>query len=210
MSVISAGNTTTTTLTQTGDTTGNLVFTTGGANAVALTLDNAQTATFQNPIKGGALITGTAQNSTSGTSIVFNSIPSWAKEIIVMFNGVSTNGSSVIQVQLGAAGGIETTGYATMAGLVTTTSNTTRGATYTSGFPTAHGGGTGDAWRGSFRFNLFGSNLWVGTGIVYNSADSITMVSGTKTLSGTLTQISITTVNGTDAFDAGSINIMYG
>lgn len=210
MSYISAGNTTTTTLIQYGDTTGNLVFATGGANATALTLDNTQNATFTNPIKGGALITGTAQNSTSGTSIIFNSIPSWAKQITVMFNGVSTNGTSVIQVQLGASGGIETTGYATMAGLITTTNNTTRGAIYTSGFPTAHGGGIGDAWRGNITFNLFGSNLWVGSGVVYNSADSITMTSGTKTLSGALTQLSITTVNGTDAFDAGSINIMYG
>ncbi len=29
------------------------------------------------------------------------------------------------------------------------------------------------------------------------------------TLSGTLDRIRITTVNGTDAFDAGSINILY-
>jgi hypothetical protein len=33
--------------------------------------------------------------------------------------------------------------------------------------------------------------------------------SGKKTLSGTLDRVRITTVNGTDAFDAGTINIMY-
>jgi hypothetical protein len=32
---------------------------------------------------------------------------------------------------------------------------------------------------------------------------------GTKTLSGTLDRITLTTVNGTDTFDAGSVNIMY-
>jgi hypothetical protein len=42
MSYISAGNTTTTTLVQYGDTTGNLVFATGGANTAALTINNAQ------------------------------------------------------------------------------------------------------------------------------------------------------------------------
>jgi hypothetical protein len=33
--------------------------------------------------------------------------------------------------------------------------------------------------------------------------------SGTKSLSATLDRIRITTVNGTDTFDAGSINILY-
>ena len=50
MSIISAGNTTTTALTQTADTSGNLVFTTGGANTVALTLSNTQAATFANTV----------------------------------------------------------------------------------------------------------------------------------------------------------------
>jgi hypothetical protein len=53
MSVIQAGNTTSTSLIYTGDTTGNLVFTTGGANTVALTVDNVQSANFVNPIKVG-------------------------------------------------------------------------------------------------------------------------------------------------------------
>lgn len=48
MSFISAGNTTTTTLVVNGDTTGNLVFNTGGANTTALTITNAQNATFAN------------------------------------------------------------------------------------------------------------------------------------------------------------------
>ena len=46
MSVIASGNTTTTALIYTGDTTGNLVFTTGGANTTALTLNNVQSANF--------------------------------------------------------------------------------------------------------------------------------------------------------------------
>ena len=48
MSYIRAGNSTTTTLIQYGDTTGNLVFTTGGANTTALTLTNTQVANFAN------------------------------------------------------------------------------------------------------------------------------------------------------------------
>jgi hypothetical protein len=38
---------------------------------------------------------------------------------------------------------------------------------------------------------------------------SVNFSAGSKTLSGTLDRVRITTVNGTDTFDAGSINILY-
>lgn len=59
MSTISAGNTTTTGFKVTADTTGNLVFTTSGANTTAFTLDSNQNATFTGGIAG------------SGTAITF-------------------------------------------------------------------------------------------------------------------------------------------
>jgi hypothetical protein len=59
MSIISAGNTTTTAFVVTGDTTGNLVFTTGGANTVALTLANTQAATFTSNVTVSGAITAT-------------------------------------------------------------------------------------------------------------------------------------------------------
>ena len=58
-----------------------------------------------------AVTSGTAITTTSGTSHDFTSIPSWVKRITVMFSGVSTNGTSFVQIQLGDSGGIETTGY---------------------------------------------------------------------------------------------------
>jgi len=91
MSVIQAGNTTTTSLIYTGDTTGNLVFTTGGANTTALTITNAQAATFAGTlttasqgIAFASLPTGSVlqvvgstystQTSTSSTSYVSTSL----------------------------------------------------------------------------------------------------------------------------------------
>ena len=50
---------------------------------------------------GTLLTAGTAVASTSGTSIDFTSIPSWVKRITVMFNEMSTSGSSDRIVQLG-------------------------------------------------------------------------------------------------------------
>jgi len=60
MSIISASNTINTAFTVTGDTTGNLVFTTGGANTVALTLSNTQAATFSGNVTANSVVsTGT-------------------------------------------------------------------------------------------------------------------------------------------------------
>lgn len=66
MSYISAGNTTTTTLVQYGDTTGNLVFATGGANATALVLDAGQTATFSNTVR--ETVTISSANATANVN----------------------------------------------------------------------------------------------------------------------------------------------
>ena len=41
----------------------------------------------------------------------FTGIPSWAKRITVMFAGVSTRGTSALQVQIGTSLGIENSGY---------------------------------------------------------------------------------------------------
>jgi hypothetical protein len=154
------------------------------------------------------LIAGTAVASTSGTSIDFTSIPSWVKRITVMFNGVSTNGTSVVQTQLGDSGGIETTGYVSSAVLIgpsTTSSNSTTGVAFT-----ASGAGV-VIQSGSVVFTLVTGTTWVASGnlVRVDVAGYISTISGSKTLSDTLTQLRITTVNGTDTFDAGSINILY-
>lgn len=56
---------------------------------MAITLDGSNLTT------SGVINRGTAIASTSGTSIDFTSIPIGASRITVMFNGVSTSGTSV-------------------------------------------------------------------------------------------------------------------
>ena len=156
------------------------------------------------------LQTDTAKVSTSGTSVDFTSIPSWVKRITVMLSGVSTNGTSIRQIQLGDSGGVETTSYVAMVSNVQTTSNTTRGVTATTGFILSHAGAATDVLNGAVSFSLLGSNIWVASGNLYESGSGgLNSVSGTKTLSDTLDRVRITTVNGTDTFDAGTINIIY-
>lgn len=154
----------------------------------------------------GALVSGTAVASTSGTSIDFTGIPSWAKRITVMFNGVSTNGSSTIRLQLGDSGGVETTGYA---GTCTQIGSTVSTIYSTSGFDSTGDTSSTQTRNGQFVFSLLGSNTWALIG-AYNIGSAFQyLFCGTKTLSDTLDRVRITTVNGTDTFDAGSINILY-
>jgi hypothetical protein len=152
-----------------------------------------------------ALVLMTAQNSTSGTSIDFTGIPSWVKRVTVMFNGVSTNGASNLLIQIGDSGGIETSGYtASSAGADTGVAV----STYTTGFG-IRVANAGNLLSGHLFFTAIGSNVWICSGTISSPLAVIFMVAGTKTLSDTLDRIRITTVNGTDTFDAGTINVMY-
>jgi len=156
------------------------------------------------------LTLGTAVASTSGTSIDFTGIPSWVKRVTVMLDGVSTNGTSPLLLQTGSSGGVETSGYAGMSGLMHSTgANTYTGVTV--GFPLTYSVTVAaNLCYGSLAICKVTGNSWALTGSIYLSSQTYLMqFAGTKTLSGTLDRVRITTVNGTDAFDAGSINIMY-
>ena len=150
---------------------------------------------------------GTAVASTSGTSIDFTSLPSWIKRITVMFQGVSTNGSSIIQVQLGTGSTTyTTTGYVGGAW----TANTTN-ASSTTGMPLT-GGGAGAGARvfaGTMTISTLGSNNWASSVTVFDTQGAASMGGSSIALAAVLTAVRITTVNGTDTFDAGSVNILY-
>jgi hypothetical protein len=152
---------------------------------------------------GGSLTLATAQTA-SGTAVDFTGIPSWAKRITVMFSNVSTSGSSPITVQLGDSGGIETTGY--------TGGSCNQISSYlanTVGFNIHPAMTSSQAVSGISTLCLISSLSWVfSAGTQLNSANVAT-AGGAKSLSDILTQIRITTVNGTDTFDAGTINISY-
>jgi hypothetical protein len=154
------------------------------------------------------IVQETAQATTSGTSKDFTGIPAWVKRITVMFSGVSTNGTSLQIIRLGTSGGIETTGYVGTA--------TTNGSTVSStvGVLVGYRGDAANVYSGAIVFTLLNasSNLWVAQGVnsgAGGSTGDCSSVGATKTLSGTLDRVRITTVNGTDTFDAGSINILY-
>jgi hypothetical protein len=156
------------------------------------------------------LVLGTAQATTSGTSIDFTDIPSWVKRITIMYSGVSTSGTSNWLIQLGDSGGVENTGYL---GVGTFLGATTSGTNYTAGFGLPIGGAT-HVLHGTVVLTLLSgsTNTWTAMGNLGGTggaAGYIYSTGGAKSLSGTLDRVRLTTVNGTDTFDAGSVNILY-
>jgi len=147
---------------------------------------------------------GTAVASTSGTSIDFTSLPAWVKKITVMFQDVSGNGTSNFLIQLGDSGGIENTGYLGAGNINATVS------TYTTGFGIALPNFAGSILQGAITIQNITGNSWIASGNFSRSDSAATGVTaGSKTLSATLDRIRLTTVNGTDTFDAGTVNIIY-
>jgi hypothetical protein len=156
------------------------------------------------PTGVGVLTSGTAVASTSGTSIDFTSIPSWVKRITVMFAGVSTNSSSSLLIQIGS-GSVVVTGYS---GQCNTGNALTAMST---GFMVNSNMSAANLHSGNAVINTLGSNIWSESGLVLNQgvASNGCYSGGYLTLGGTLDRVRITTVNGTDTFDAGTINILY-
>jgi hypothetical protein len=155
------------------------------------------------------LVSGTAQASTSGTSINFTDIPNWVKRITFMLNGVSTNSTSGLLLRVGTSSGIVSTGYIA-------TSVTSNSIGETSG----QNGTTGFNWYndtaalthyGAFTLYLFNTSTyeWVCTHTGRLLSTNSVSGGGNVILSGPLDRLQLTTVSGTATFDAGTVNIMY-
>ncbi len=161
-------------------------------------------------IASSSITLGTAQASTSGTSIDFTGIPSGTKRVTINLVGVSTNGSSHVRFQLGDAGGIETSGY--LGGsLYFGGTNEAGGTNPTAGFEVADGAAT-FVLHGTITFTLENAATftWSAAGLFATSSTNFGyVIPGSKSLSAELDRVRITTAGGADTFDAGAINITY-
>ncbi len=169
--------------------------------AVRMTVESAGVIT--SPLGGMQLISDTAKTAT-GTDVDFTDIPSWVKRITVMFAGVSTNGTSQLQVQLGTSSGFVTSGYVGCAGNRSTeTAFTTAFLLYGQNIVAANN------YNGVMSLNLIGNNIWTEMSILAPQVANQAFGAGSISLGGVLDRIRITTVTGTSTFDAGTINILY-
>lgn len=151
---------------------------------------------------------GTAVATTSGTAHTFSSIPTGIKYIAISLAGVSTNGTSGYMIQIGDSGGLENGSYAgsdsDAAGSDT--------AAYNSGFVIYNTPDATSTVSGICTLVLLDSstNTWAEShNMSGTSAGTVRHGAGSKSLSGTLDRVSLTTVTGTPVFDAGKVNILY-
>ena len=175
------------------------------AGNVSLTLPSTAGSVVVNGANS-AIVSGTAQNSTSGTAIDFTGIPSWVKRVTVIFNSVSTNGASNLLVQLGTSGGIVNTGYtSTCVG-----TNNAGGGTVssTAGYVVRAAGAAGGI-TGHMTITNVSGNTWASSIVADTQVSGVVNFGGgTVALAAVLTTVRITSVT-PDTFDAGSLNIMY-
>jgi hypothetical protein len=185
----------------------NTIFTLPGVDGTAnqtLVTDGSANLSFI-----GISTLGTVTATTSGTSIDFVSIPAGVKQVVVEFQGLSTSGTSIPMIQIGPSGGIEATGYLGAASGLAAGATT---ANFTTGFGLAGDSIAASIRHGSITLSLMdaSNNIWVASGVNARSDTNRTDVTGgSKPLAGVLNRLRLTTVGGSDTFDAGSVNIKY-
>jgi hypothetical protein len=149
---------------------------------------------------------GTSITLTNQTAPEFTGIPSWVKRITLMLNGVSTNGTSSILVQIGSTT-YQTSGY-TGAGSATANATTSGVANSTSGF-LIFTNTAASIMQVSMRIENITGNSWVSSHAGGKSDAAVVMHGGgAVTLSGTLDRVRLF-IDGTQQFDAGTINILF-
>lgn len=197
------------------DNTGALDIKTGtGSGTTAISINSSQivTGTAGNLM----LVSGTAWNyATAVTSVDFTGIPSWAKRVTVLLNNVSTSSTNAPIVQIGTGSTPDTsgyTGYAVTHGGVGIGYHANSSAFSASVLTFATTWNAAYPLTGKVVFDLLdaATNTWVVDGmiVVIGNTNTLTTIVGAKALSSTLGMVRVT-INGTDTFDAGSINILY-
>jgi len=166
------------------------------------TIDNSSVtpAKLANPVTTGSIV-----SAVSGTYIDFTDLPSWVRRLTVMFFGVSTNGSNNYIVQLGTATGFETSAY--VASTSSLGASSMSSSTSTTGF-VIFNGNPSYTLGGSMVLTLMDDDRWVANGMFAFPNGTIS-AAGHKQIADTLTKIRITTLVGTNTFDAGYVNILY-
>ena len=158
-----------------------------------------------NPVAAFSIgINRATEQVVSGTpvNVDFLSIPAGVREVRVTFRAVSTNGSSPLLIQLGS-GSFTTTGYSSQA---TQQAGSNSHEISTAGIALQAGGNASALYTGLCTLENVSGNIWVASGtLASGTSGNINYFAGVSPdLSGALDRLRITTVNGTNIFDAGS------
>ena len=187
-------------------------------SSVILSGDTSGTITLDAPAVAGSNVvtlpaaTGTVEliardtaKTATGTSVDFTGIPAWAKRITVMFQGLSTTGSNPVIIQIGS-GSFTDSGYLGAVDAFTTSPSV---SSVTTGFGVTDQTAT-QIYHGAATILNINGNSWVSQALGgVSNAQALGIGGGSLSLGGTLDRVRITTVGGTDTFDAGTINVMW-
>ena len=152
------------------------------------------------------VVSGTLVAATGQTELTFTGIPAWVKKITIGMSGLSTSGSVIPLLQVGTSSGYITTGYTGAVVAVPAAS-----ATDTTGFPFAN------AWANTYltsgqivlsRIDA-ANNTWVCAGLhLLTTAAAMFNMAGHVSLAAALDRVRLR-MDGSNTFDAGSVNILY-
>ena len=172
-----------------------------------LVVEEIENAAGANPYN---ITLGTSVATTSGTAVTYTGIPAGTSRIIVMGIEVSTNGTEEIRTQLGTAGGIVTSGYSSI--IVGLNSGGVAVETATNSLLLAEGVGASEIRDFTQILSLVDASRdeWVSsvTGARDSTQTECFCGGGHVDLGGDLTQLKIF-MDGSDAFDAGRVNIQF-
>ena len=173
-------------------------------------LDATSSVQDQIDAKQDSISFGSAWGSTSGTSHTW-AISSSNRPIVINFAEVGIDaGTDELLLRLGDAGGIESTGYVGGTGVMYGSPEGSAGSSIdTTGFQLTYGITASSAMSGNMFLTPMTSDgkIWQLSGNLISPGDLKSFnPAGTKTLSGAITQVQITTISGS-SFDYGTINI---
>lgn len=150
-----------------------------------------------------------ASTAITVVGVDFLSLPSWTKKITLAFNGVSTSSTNAFKVQLGTSSGISSSGYTSQGASITGANTCTVTALTTDSFTLGIAVVAAGVYTGHVVLTNVTGNTWVASAVISNTAGTtMGYGSGAVTLSALLDRVRVT-MNGTDTFDAGSLNILY-
>jgi hypothetical protein len=150
-------------------------------------------------------ITQATKVTASGTAVDFTGLPTGLKQIQIIINGISTDGTEELLLQIGDSTAIETTGY------VGVVSDGDTAFSSTTGWLLAHTGIENNNWNGIVHLLNLDSNNWlISATLARKGTDELNMAGGRKTITGgELARIRITSTGTPDDFDGGGINLQF-
>ncbi len=144
-----------------------------------------------------------AQNTTSGSTVDFIGIPSWATEVVVLFVGVGLSAGDDLTVQIGHSGGLVTTGYSAAATLLAGGTINCIGSS--TGFQ-VRAGAAADSCYGTMTLTKVNDNFWNSTHSTFSNFGRASCGGGGVFIPAIIDRVRLAQT-GASTFDFGSVRI---